>query len=332
MAAGAPALLLPTSSSSQAVSYAAHHFQYSEGGAEENPTRIISAAESIDQRLQRRRRRHQNNDQIHRNDGSGSDESLSLLLEEGGTSSSTENNLPQHTTNSLIEDLVFSPRIIGGTASTPNQYPYLVSLTYFGSHICGGSVSLVGITDYDAISLFLPPQYSLCSAQCNIIVTPSYQLVAKDMVLSAAHCAGFATSVELGRYDKTVPYNETIHETIDVAYEIKHPLWDSATVDNDFMLMKLVHPSILIEEQRRKDIRISLIQLNTDPNVPSVPGEKLTIMGWGDTNADPDLLEPSMQVLETQLEYVPNNVCALKEGLVDGEEVQYDSTLTENMM
>ncbi len=153
------------------------------------------------------------------------------------------------------------------------------------------------------------------------------------MVLTAAHCAGFATTVELGRYDKSIPYNATIHELIDVAYEIKHPLWNPATVDNDFMLMKLVHPSILMEKQGRDDnIRVSLIQLNTDQNIPSIPGELLTIMGWGDTNADQDLLEPSMKVLETQLEYVPNNICLLQEGLVDGEEVQYDSTITENMM
>lgn len=153
------------------------------------------------------------------------------------------------------------------------------------------------------------------------------------MVLTAAHCAGFATTVELGRYNKTIPYDEKIHERIDVAYEIKHPLWDPTTVDNDFMLLKLVHPSILMEKQGKKDdIRISLIQLNTDRNAPSIPGEKLTIMGWGDTNADPDILEPSMQVLETQLEYVPNNICLLKEGLVNGEEVRYDSTVTENMM
>lgn len=158
------------------------------------------------------------------------------------------------------------------------------------------------------------------------------QLVAKDMVLTAAHCAGFATTVELGRYDKTIPYDETIHETIDVAYEIAHPLWDPDTIDNDFMLMKLVHPSNIIEKQDRNDVRISLIQLNTDPNAPSIAGEKLTIMGWGDTNANPDLLEPSLQVLETQLEYVPNDVCLLKEGVADGEEIHYESTITGNMM
>ncbi len=157
------------------------------------------------------------------------------------------------------------------------------------------------------------------------------QLIAKDMVLSAAHCAGFSTAIELGRYDKSIPYNETIHERIDVAYEIKHPNWDPTTIDNDFMLMKLVRPSVMIDEEEN-NVRISLARLNTDMNVPSIPGEKVTIMGWGDTNADPELLEPSLQVLETQLEYVPNNVCLLKEGTVDGKEVGYDSTVTENML
>ena len=155
------------------------------------------------------------------------------------------------------------------------------------------------------------------------------QLVAKDMVLTAAHCAGYSSAVELGRYDKTTPFdknnlNNLQHEKIEVAYEIKHPTWNPKTVDNDFMLIKLVQPSKYH----------SLIELNTDSNFPSIPGEQLTIMGWGDTNADPDVNEPSMQLLEVQLEYVPDDVCKAKEGEVGsaGDYVKYESRLTGNMM
>ncbi len=95
--------------------------------------------------------------------------------------------------------------------------------------------------------------------------------MSKDIVLSAAHCAGYSSHVELGRYDKTDPFDESKHERIEVAYEIKHPGWDPTTVDNDFMLMKLVRPS-----ENHPNVK-----LNTDTNFPSIPGETMTLMGWG---------------------------------------------------
>lgn len=146
------------------------------------------------------------------------------------------------------------------------------------------------------------------------------------MVLTAAHCAGYASAVELGRYDRNVPYDENLqHERIEVAYEIKHPNWDTSTVDNDFMLMKLVQSA---------SVDHSLIKLNTDPNSPSIPKEQLTIMGWGDTNADPDVNEPSLQLLEVQLEYIPDDVCRSTEGNVGSgtDFVNYESRITGNMM
>ena len=180
-------------------------------------------------------------------------------------------------------------KIIGGVLATTERYPYLASLTYFGTSICGGS------------------------------------LVAKDMILTAAHCAGYASAIELGRTDHSVPFNanKDNFERIEVAYEIKHPGWDVTTVDNDFMLMKLVGDA-------KRD---TLIKLNTNPNIPYTPKEQLTIMGWGDTNADPDVNTPGVELLQAQLEYVPQDVCKSKEGEIEGGGyVKYESRLTDNMM
>jgi len=165
-------------------------------------------------------------------------------------------------------------KIIGGVLATTERYPYLASLTYFGTSICGGS------------------------------------LVAKDMILTAAHCAGYASAIELGRTDRSVPFNANNDnfERIEVAYEIKHPGWDVTTVDNDFMLMKLVGNA-------KRD---TLIKLNTNPNIPFTPKEQLTIMGWGDTNADPDVNTPGVELLQAQLEYVTQDVCKSKEGEIEG--------------
>ena len=126
----------------------------------------------------------------------------------------------------------------------------------------------------------------------------------------------------MGRYDKTVPFDENIHEKLEVAYEIKHPGWNPSTVDNDFMLVKLVAPSE----------KGSLVKLNTNGALPSIPGEQLTLMGWGDTNVDPDVNDPSTQLLEIQLEFVPDTMCRMKQGaLPTGDYVNYGQRLTDNM-
>ena len=142
------------------------------------------------------------------------------------------------------------------------------------------------------------------------------------MVLTAAHCAGYASTVELGRPDLTVPHDPSINERIEVAYEIKHPEWDPVTVDNDFMLLKLARPSEYFP----------MIRLNEDPNVPGMVGEEVTIVGFGDTNPDPDVNEPSDTLLEVTLEYVPDDECRSKSGEAGGEEVNYSSKITGNMM
>ncbi|KAL7539929.1 hypothetical protein ACHAXR_009709 [Thalassiosira sp. AJA248-18] len=229
----------------------------------DDPTRIISGAETIDRRLRQsnlRRTKEESSSPVIARDLS----EQSPLLE-------------------ISPDL----KIIGGTVASTDRYPYLASLNYYGSHLCGGS------------------------------------MVAKDMVLTAAHCSGYASTVELRRDDRSAPFDETQHERIEVAYEIKHPEWNVDTVDNDFMLMKLVKPSE----------GSPVVKLNTDPNFPSIPGEQMTLMGWGDTNPDPDVNEPGMQLTEIQLEYIPNESCSKKEGeLEDGGYVKYESRVTDNMM
>jgi len=233
-----------------------------------NPKRINSPAEIISRRL--RDANNNNNRHDHQQQRRGDDDV----------------NIKDIDMDSTVDpDL----KIIGGVLATTERYPYLASLTYFGTAICGGS------------------------------------LVAKDMILTAAHCAGYASAIELGRTDRSVPFNanKDNFERIEVAYEIKHPGWDVKTVDNDFMLMKLVGDA-------KRD---TLIKLNTNPNIPFTPKEQLTIMGWGDTNADPDVNTPGVELLQAQLEYVTQDVCKSKEGEIEGGGyVKYESRLTDNML
>ena len=178
-------------------------------------------------------------------------------------------------------------KIIGGSPPPQGRFPYIASLTYFGSHLCGGS------------------------------------LIAPDLILTAAHCAGYASEVELGRYDRSLPFSEGVHERISVSFEIKHPQYNAQTVDNDFMLVKLLEPSALHP----------VITLNTNPDIPSEAGEELTVAGWGDTDPNPDVHTPSLQLLHVQLEFIPNDVCMETSGYIEGGDfVSYTGLITENMM
>ena len=178
-------------------------------------------------------------------------------------------------------------KIIGGTLPPDGKFPFIASLTYFGSHLCGGS------------------------------------LIAPDLILTAAHCAGYASEVEIGRYDRSLPFEEGVHERIAVTFEVKHPQYDAHTVDNDFMLVKLLEPSVFHP----------VITLNTNSDIPSKNGEELTVAGWGDKNPNPDVHTPSLQLLQVQLEFIPNDICMETTGYIEnGELVSYEGLITDNMM
>ena len=92
-------------------------------------------------------------------------------------------------------------RVIGGTDVIPGRHSYAVSLVkHFGSIYCGGS------------------------------------LIAPDIVLSAAHCAGGSYAVLIGTHDL---YSGEGDE-IEVSREIVHPDYEPQSEDNDFMVLVLV--------------------------------------------------------------------------------------------
>ena len=203
-----------------------------------------------------------------------------------------DGNRPARQTSSLLEQkqkssVLPQTKIIGGSSPAQGSFPYIASLTYFGSHLCGGS------------------------------------LIAPDLILTAAHCAGYASEVELGRSDRSLPFLDGVHERISVAFEVKHPQYNAQTVDNDFMLVKLIEPSVLHP----------LVMLNTNPNIPAEEGEKLIVAGWGDTDPHPDVHTPSLQLLQVQLEYIPNDVCMETSGFIEsGDFISYEGLITQNMM
>jgi len=147
--------------------------------------------------------------------------------------------------------------IVGGTEVVPGRFPYMVNLvTSSGFVFCGGS-----------------------------LVTP-------DVVLSAAHCAGFASKVYIGRHDVTD--NSEVYEVFDIVQEVPHPNYSGTTLDNDFVLLKLSGSS-----------SVATVVLD-DGSASLETGTDLNVMGWGTTSSAGS---SSPVLLEVGVDYVTNTDC-----------------------
>ena len=114
-------------------------------------------------------------------------------------------NFVEHNPFQSFDGLVQQSKIVGGTVSLKNRYPYQVALVNQGEQFCGGS------------------------------------LIGSEWVLTAAHCYGFVTHVHIGRYD--LGDDSESYENIEVLEEIPHPNYDFMGLDYDFMLLRLKNPS-----------------------------------------------------------------------------------------
>ena len=216
-----------------------------------------------------------------------------------------------------------SPRIIDGFETSDTRYPYAVSLSYFGEHFCGGA------------------------------------LIAPDVVITAGHCNGaglpvmmggggddsttVSYSVVVGKHDISLfssNANDDIGEILSVRSEIRHPNYNPETVDNDFNL-------VFLSDSVSRQTTSVYLRLNNDNSLPYV-GSPLTVVGWGDTNADVDITTTSNVLMETVVYSMSNEVCEQSSGFVDASSSSSSATtgwedggkvltglmggITENMM
>lgn len=183
--------------------------------------------------------------------------------------------------------------VIGGTEVREDRYPYMVSLqTIMGVHFCGGS------------------------------------LIARDVVLTAAHCQGGVDHVTVGRHNVS---NYADGEDITIREELPHPSYDDSkdlpvedlrNLDNDFMLVFL---------DRAADNAVP-IKLNSDVSFPTI-GHYATSMGWGDIDIQFDYQTASNVLKQVALKIVSNEDCENSEPLiVNGTPYNYMDQITKNMM
>jgi trypsin len=191
----------------------------------------------------------------------------------------TPNKKPTTQVSKEDEDEYLNPRIIGGTEAPSNRYSFAVSLQDGGDHFCGGS------------------------------------LITKNVVLTAAHCAGGSYKAALGRHDLRTQDGQVIA----MKKEIKHPNYDDWTTNNDFMLVVLSSPATL-------NSNVSLVQLNSDNSLPNV-GDGVKVMGWGDIDIT-SASELSDVLMYTQVKVVSNSDC---DASSDGQD-EYKDQITPNML
>ncbi|KAL3934183.1 MAG: hypothetical protein SGARI_003499 [Bacillariaceae sp.] len=164
------------------------------------------------------------------------------------------------------------PRIHGGWDTLEDRYSYAqVSLeTFAEGHQCGGS------------------------------------LIAVDVILTAAHCAGSYDRIVIGKHNIYDAAEES--EFFEALLEIPHPDYNEDTTRFDVMLIVIDGWSTLATP----------VRVNSNTDIP-VNGQDLTVVGWGyDHNWElPEVLQ------ETEVLYTRNLDCAtLKDQ--DGNSLESD--------
>ncbi|KAL3929865.1 MAG: hypothetical protein SGBAC_012022 [Bacillariaceae sp.] len=208
---------------------------------------------------------------------------LPQLTQASHSDADASNNIANNDATTT-ERRILQPRIIGGTDAEEGQYPYMVSIVAnSGAHDCGGV------------------------------------LVAKDVVLTAAHCSGKLARVHVGRWNRRFQFLGDQFDDIGILKEYLHPLFegksDSENLNYDFALMKLDGTS-----------RYAPIRINDKDFVPNT-NQALTALGFGQTQPDDGSSEATI-LQQVDLKYIPNEQCSLSSDGLDS----YEGLLSEAMM
>lgn len=204
----------------------------------------------------------------------------SANLFRGGSDEGSDNGIEEFAVAS--SNIFKDTRIIGGNEAVEDRYSYSVSLQGSNGHFCGGS------------------------------------LIAKDVVLTAAHCMGGSYNVVIGRHD----FGDKDGDVVSMKREIIHPNYNTQTDENDFALVFLSRPTTA---------NVKLVKVNKNNGFPSA-GATATVTGWGDTDQkdDKQTLPDALEVVNVKV--ISNTECAKASGKVGSYSDSYEDYIFDNMM
>ena len=170
-----------------------------------------------------------------------------------------------------------APEIVGGRPADPGEWPWQVALvfnssaTLFAGLNCGGS------------------------------------LIARDWVLTAAHCVEFSPveeyDVVAGVHDLNAPAPG--FRRVAIAEIIVHPDYDPVTADNDIALLRLAEP---IDARPADGATLPIAYARLVPaDVGALVGVEATVTGWG--TLTPGLLDHPTDLHEVEIPIVTNEAC-----------------------
>jgi trypsin len=132
-------------------------------------------------------------------------------------------------------------------------------------------------------------------------------LVAPNVLLSAAHCAGYINQVYIGKHN-LIDSNED-YETFYVVEEVPHPDYNGTTIDYDYMMLKLNGSSSRTPVQLDTGDDTSLLDAGND----------VIVMGGGTTSSGGSL---SNVLLEVEVDVISQAQC----------QDAYSNPITERMV
>ncbi|XP_015431006.1 PREDICTED: trypsin-1-like [Dufourea novaeangliae] len=143
----------------------------------------------------------------------------------------------------------FSPRIVGGSNTTIDKYPYQVSIHVRDKLVCGGS------------------------------------LISPDWVLTAAHCIYRETASSLQIRVKST-FNSQGGTVINgIRNAIAHPMYNTGTLEYDVALIKL--PTSIKFDVNAKPIALAsrgMVVQTSHPEIELRVGSDAVVTGWGKTS------------------------------------------------
>jgi trypsin len=163
-----------------------------------------------------------------------------------------------------------TPRIIGGVLAPNHAYPFMVAMEYAadGFQFCGGS------------------------------------LIAPNKVLTAAHCVDTTEPVRIrvGTNNR----NTDPGQIVAVSTQVKHPKYNSTTLDYDVAVFTLASSVVLNDNKNLAKLPEACATLECITGLAKT-GTTVRVAGWGATN--PNGSSPSINLLQVDVPLASNATC-----------------------